>query len=211
MIQLLCCGLDEAGRGPVIGPMVMALVCSDQETMSFTGARDSKILSPSNRERIFSVIMKEARGVSYKIISSTTINEMMEHMTLNSIEEEYAKMLIRESPYEHIYVDAFDVNEERLSRKLSESTGKKVICKHKGDSLYPVVSAASIIAKVTRDSEIEKLKKIYGDFGSGYPSDPKTINFLRASIESNVDISNIVRTGWSTYRNILSQVNQRRF
>lgn len=206
----ICCGMDEAGRGPVIGPMVMAIVCSEQEVMSSIGARDSKTLSPGSRENLFEKIKERSESVHFRIITSSEINEMMNIMTLNEIEEKFAIDLINESGENRVYVDAFDVNEQRLSKKLSSATGKDVICRHKGDVLFPVVSAASIIAKVIRDREIREIIQTYGEVGSGYPSDPKTIEFLRKSIRNGNDLKPIVRTKWSTYIRIMKEEKQRR-
>jgi ribonuclease HII len=206
----LCCGIDEAGRGPVLGPMVMAIVCSSNEAMASLGAKDSKTLTPRSREKIFELISRDSEFFSYEIIGSETLNQMMNSMTLNKIEEEFALRLIDTHTCNQIFVDAFDVNEERLSHILSEKSKKNVTCKHRGDSIFPVVSAASIVAKVIRDREIEKLRKTYGNFGSGYPSDPSTIIFLKNAILKGVDISKIVRTHWVTYKNIIKQIDQKK-
>ena len=85
-----------------------------------------------------------------------------------------------------------------------------MVCEHKADAKYPAVSAASIIAKVTRDREIEKIKDQYGEVGSGYPSDPHTIDFLKREISRGTDISGIVRTEWATFRRIRSEAGNRR-
>lgn len=206
----ICCGIDEAGRGPVIGPMVMAIVCSDEETMSVIGARDSKTLSPNSRENLFVKIKERALSVNFRIVNPSEINEMMNIMTLNEIEEKVSINLIKEYGRNRIYVDAFDVNEQRLSMKLTSATGINVICKHKGDVLFPVVSAASIIAKVIRDREIREITRTYGDVGSGYPSDPKTIQFLKTSIREGRDLTPIIRNKWSTYLRIMKEEKQRR-
>lgn len=205
------CGLDEAGRGPVIGPMVVAMLCATNAAMKEIGARDSKTLSPASRERIFQRIMESGGDYSYKIIGVQDINRKMETMTLNEIEEEAYVSLIAQSVSDGThYVDSFDVNEDRLTAKLSALTGKNVLCRHKADALYPVVSAASIIAKVVRDSQIEKLKTTYGDFGSGYPSDPRTVSFLERSIDNNTDLTDIVRVHWETYRRLIARHWNRR-
>ncbi len=206
-----CGGLDEAGRGPVIGPMVMAIVESTDGTMSELGARDSKVLSASSRERLYEKIEKEAVSVNFKIITAADLNREMATKTLNVIEEQCAVSLIGSVKSKDIFVDAFDVNEGRLSAKLSGITGKSVVCRHRGDSLFPVVSAASIIAKVIRDREVREIEKKYGEIGSGYPSDPKTIKFLQRCRENGADITSIARTSWITYRRIFGSGKQTRF
>ncbi len=135
------------------------------------------------------------------------INRLMDIQTLNEIEENaYASLILSHSGREKVYVDSFDVMPERLQEKLSSITKHEVICRHHADSLFPVVSAASIVAKVIRDREIRKLNEKYGNFGSGYPSDPRTVKFITDSLKNGLDISSMVRKHWSTYRRILSQV-----
>ena len=203
----VACGVDEAGRGPVIGPLVVALVCGSNKALQNIGARDSKTLSPASRERLFFDIQKIASEVSYRIIPPDEINRRMDSQSLNEIEEDtYASLIVNSSGRERVYVDSFDVLPERLQHKLSSITKREVICRHHADSMFPVVSAASIVAKVIRDSEIRKLSEKYGNFGSGYPSDPRTVRFLTEALRNGLDISGIVRKHWSTYRRILSQV-----
>ncbi|KJE49613.1 MULTISPECIES: ribonuclease HII [Acidiplasma] len=196
------CGIDEAGRGPVIGPMVMAILCSDESIKSL-GVRDSKQLSPFQRNKLFEDLKNMENN--YVIIQPYEIDNYVKKNQLNILELKYAIYLIDSVKCENIYVDAFDVNEIRLEDELKRRTGKNITCRHKADSIYPVVSGASIIAKVIRDSEIEKLHKIYGNFGSGYPSDPRTINFLKNAIENHMDIDGIVRKEWKTYKNLLNK------
>ena len=199
---MINCGIDEAGRGPVIGPMVMAILCGDDNEIKELGARDSKKLSPSRREYLFNYLTKY--NYKYFIIDPEKIDEYVKNRQLNVMEEEYAVKLIdyAENSYA-VYIDSFDVDEKRLEDKLKKYTGKKITCKHHADAIYPVVSGASIIAKVIRDNEIKKLHEIYGDFGSGYPSDERTVKFLEYSIKNNIDIGKIVRKQWKTYKNIL--------
>ncbi|MCL4480269.1 MAG: ribonuclease HII [Candidatus Thermoplasmatota archaeon] len=207
----LACGVDEAGRGPVIGPMVIAIVCGSNSAMKAAGARDSKILSPSSRERLYSEIERIANEISYRIITPDELNKRMENETLNEIEEDaYVSLILHANTSTKVYVDSFDVLPERLEQKLSSMTNRVVVCRHRADSIFPVVSAASIIAKVVRDREILKLSEKYGDIGSGYPSDPRTIRFLTESLRNGTDISVIVRTHWSTYRRIMAEVRSGR-
>ncbi|WP_393971452.1 ribonuclease HII [Oxyplasma meridianum] len=197
------CGIDEAGRGPVIGPMVMAMVCGDPAELKKAGVRDSKELTPARREMLFDRMDRLNLHKSLVVISPGEINDMMERITLNEIERHFALQLLRDAECD-VYVDSFDVNPERLSKSLSLESGKKVFCAHRADSNYPSVSAASIVAKVIRDREIRALSEKYGEIGSGYPSDPRTIKFLQTSIENRVDLSKIVRVKWKTYQNLIS-------
>ena len=203
-------GIDEAGKGPVIGPMAIAIVVADEDEMKKTGARDSKTLSQASRLRMGRLIMERAAYWNVKVIYSEDLNKKMEEMTINKIEENEVSEIIKNSPCNDFVVDSFDVNERRLSDLLSEMTAKNVICKHKADSLYVNVSAASILAKLKREEEMDRIRMEYGDVGSGYPSDPKTINFLKEAIKDGMDIKGIVRTHWKTYTGILDDFRQRK-
>ncbi|MGP6294576.1 ribonuclease HII [Caldiplasma sukawensis] len=194
------CGMDEAGRGPVIGPMVIASVVSDDETMKKAGAKDSKQLTPGRREYIFERIKNEAIEIKYVIINSSEINSFMKKNNLNELEFKKYKELIEIIDCDHFVIDSFDVSEERLSTQLSDLTGKKVSCFHRADKNFPVVSAASIVAKHYRESEMEKIRRKYGDCGSGYPSDPKTIEFLRDNVNNERLVDEIVRREWITFK-----------
>ena len=202
------CGLDEAGRGPVIGPMVVAIVCCDPLQIKEIGVRDSKKLTPERRSYLFDRIMASSICVEIETIPSTVINGEMQYRTLNEIEYDRFLSLIRKCGKD-AYVDAFDVDPERLSRRLSTDSDFKIIAEHGADDRYPSVSAASIIAKVTRDREIENLHEIYGDFGSGYPSDPATVKFLKQSLQNGINIEDIVRKEWKTWKDLTSGKKQK--
>ncbi len=197
------CGLDEAGRGPVIGPMVIALVCGDASEIAGLGVKDSKLLSPSRREALFPAIKEIADCVEVRIVSVAEINTEMQQFTMNEIEHSRYLDLIMKVKYP-AYVDAFDVNAERLETRLSRESGHEVHAMHRADSIYAVVSAASIIAKVTRDRLVREIAMEFGDFGSGYPSDPRTIEFLKTCIANRIDVSGIVRTEWITWKRLQS-------
>jgi ribonuclease HII len=197
------CGIDEAGRGPLIGPMVMAVLCGDSNELKYIGVADSKKLSPKRREFLYAQLAGFKQN--FIIIGPGEIDKYVKDKKLNIMEEIYAKKLILSSTENsRVYVDSFDVNEERLEAKLRESTGKEVICRHHADVIYPSVSAASIIAKVVRDREIEKLHDKFGNFGSGYPSDPRTVYFVENAIKNHVNIDCIVRHEWKTYKNLFN-------
>ncbi|MGP6239826.1 ribonuclease HII [Cuniculiplasma sp. SKW4] len=203
-------GIDEAGKGPVIGPMAIGIVVADEDIMKSIGAKDSKKLSQASRIRIGEIIRREAEYWDVNLIDSSYINERMNEMTINRMEEIEVSRIIEKSGYSHFIVDSFDVNEKRLSSVLSTMTGRSVVCRHKADQLYANVSAASILAKLSREEAMDRIRKDYGDTGSGYPSDPRTIDFLKRSIMEGVDISGIVRTHWKTYTSLLNEINQKR-
>lgn len=195
-------GVDEAGRGPVIGPMVIAVVSWRNEDAAKVGVKDSKKLTPESRRRLYSIIAKNAHCVKYRVIEPGTIDEYAVKGMLNRLEAITISGLLKECPAEVAYIDSPDPNPERF-RIMIGDVGIKLIVMNHADESIPVVSAASIVAKVVRDSIIDELKAIYGDFGSGYPSDPRTISMLREWIESG-SVPPIVRRSWATFRRLLN-------
>ncbi|WP_456420540.1 ribonuclease HII [Thermococcus sp.] len=200
-------GIDEAGRGPVIGPMVIATLVVDERNvlkLEELGVRDSKKLTPKRREKLFDEILSLVDDYVVLVLSPEEISSRAG--TLNEFEvENFAKALnsLKVRP-DIIYADAADVNEERFARELGErlSFKARIVAKHRADAIFPVVSAASIVAKVTRDREIEKLKEKYGEIGSGYPSDPRTRAFLESYYREHGEFPPIVRRNWKTLRKI---------
>jgi ribonuclease HII len=201
-------GIDEAGRGPVIGPMVMAIaVIDDMDKLKNIGVRDSKELSPQGRSRLLNVLRSILTYMDYEVIEPEIIDRYVYLNALNKLEAEVAVKLIgralRIVNLVRVYIDSPDPNAKRYGDLIRRSVGSvEVISMNKADKLIPIVSAASIIAKVTRDSIIEELHREYGDFGSGYPSDPRTIGFLRNWVREHGDLPPIVRRSWSTIRRL---------
>lgn len=197
-------GVDEAGKGPVIGPLVVCGVMCDEyglRLLEESGVKDSKKLSRESRERFYDII-KDVCEVRVVKISVEDLNRLMETYTINEIlKRAYAEIINSLKP-KIVYIDCPDVNVEHFKHEIEERTGVEVIASHKADELYPIVSAASIVAKVERDREIERLRKIYGDFGSGYPSDPKTVKFLRDYLKNHRKFPPIVRKKWKTLKRI---------
>ena len=118
--------------------------------------------------------------------------------------------VVRELDADVYYIDASDVNPNRFGKYVLESSGKnvKIISVHKADQLYPVVSASSIIAKVERDRAVKRLKKIYGDFGSGYPSDRKTREFLIQWIKTKGTMPPFSRRSWKTWETLTRSLDE---
>ncbi|MEM0158636.1 MAG: ribonuclease HII [Thermoplasmataceae archaeon] len=209
--EIIQCGLDEAGRGPVIGPMVIAMVCGFHNDLAHLGVRDSKVLTPRRREDLAGIIYRSAISVNFVEVTPKDLNELMQTLSLNEIELRGYAELIAKSPKEAtVLVDSFDIDTIRLQNRLREMTGRRVYCHHHADRDYPSVSAASIIAKVVRDREIEKLKVKYGNIGSGYPSDPVTVSFLKQAIQEGIDIQEIVRVKWKTFQRMIVESKNRK-
>lgn len=202
------CGIDEAGRGPVIGPMVFAGVAVENDILlKKLGVKDSKRHSPARRGKLAEEIKKIAEYETL-IITAEEIDEKRKIMTINDIEVEGFAEIIKRLKPGIVYADAADVDEERFKndilRKLDFEV--EIISKHKADDIYPVVSGASIIAKTTRDYEIEKIKEEIGvDFGSGYPSDVRTRTFLEKWINEKGNLPPYTRKSWKTVRSMRNE------
>ncbi|MCL4334360.1 MAG: ribonuclease HII [Candidatus Thermoplasmatota archaeon] len=203
----MLCGCDEAGRGPVIGPMVIAVVCGDPEKMRRIGVKDSKALSESRRESIYDLIMKDSELANYVIVTEEEIDESTFRGELNLLEARViSRMISRENEY---VIDCPDVNEERFAKLIGVLSGNdKITAKHKADVNYPLVSAASIVAKVIREREISRIKEELGDFGSGYPSDQRTVVYLRDYFRKNRKLPPHVRRSWKTVNAITSSLDE---
>ncbi|MDW7732326.1 MAG: ribonuclease HII [Methanolobus sp.] len=214
-------GIDEAGKGPVIGPMCIGGVLIEESkiiSLKNLGVADSKKIAPKKREQLASQIEKYSEKVFVLEIRPQQIDEFRKLMSMNDIMVlAFSKVLEQLHPDE-AYVDAADVNEERFGKRLLQEYAKKypdkangisIVSRHQADVIYPVVSAASIVAKVRRDALIEDLKMEIGiDFGSGYPSDPKTKQFLKDWFMEYGDLPEIVRHSWKTAENILGKSSE---
>ena len=189
-------GIDEAGRGPMIGPMVICGVLIDSKKLpelEQIGARDSKTLSHSRRLKLKVKIEQVATRIEIRSVSAADIDRLRKRTTLNEIEVAEFVSIAKALKPQKLYLDAVDVIAERFGEKIGNlsglaSKGAVIISEHKADSKYPIVSAASIIAKVERDRVISEYHKKYGDFGSGYPSDSKTVDFVKNLVRNNKEL-----------------------
>ena len=202
----MICGVDEAGKGPVIGPMVVAAVSvKNAQIIEKLGFKDSKLLTSQKREYLFELIKKNYE-YAIEIIEPEKIDKYRKENKLNLLNRKAFEKVISKLNPNIAYVDAADVNENRFGREIkSNLTNEKdtdVISMHKADSKIPVVAAASIVAKQTRELEIEKLKSQIGDFGSGYPSDERTIKFLKSYFHDNSEWPAGTRKSWKTIQRI---------
>ncbi|MCE9653162.1 MAG: ribonuclease HII [Nitrosarchaeum sp.] len=201
------CGVDDAGRGSMLGPLVIAgisLKKSNISKLSLLGVKDSKQLSPKSRENLYKKIITLVDDYYVAKISPKLIDASVDKHNLNHLEAKYmAKVILKLNP-DTSYVDSCDVNPKRFGKEISKlSNNKKIQSYHHADSRFVVVSAASIIAKVTRDREIEKLRKNY-DLGSGYPSDSKTVDFVKSYYIANHVFPIFVRKSWKPTQKILN-------
>ncbi len=203
---MLICGVDDAGRGSLLGPLVIAGVSlkrSKIRKLSSMGIKDSKKLTPAARERLYKKIIEFADDYYVARIHPKTIDRSVRKHQLNSLEAKYMAKVITKLQPNVSYVDSCDVNPARYGKEIHKITKKgKIRSYHHADSRFVIVSAASIIAKVNRDKAIAKLRKNH-DLGSGYPSDKKTINFVSDYISDKKEIPNFVRQSWKPVQNML--------
>jgi ribonuclease HII len=199
-------GLDEAGRGCVLGPLVVGgffFHMEDDTPISETGATDSKMLSAKKREAIRPKLQKIGEA---KIVEVSAIE--IDKGNLNRLEEVTFITIIRHFQPDIVYIDSpthpsgIPALTQRLKKALEDLPKMpRFIIEPKADLNYPVVGAASIFAKVHRDEQIKAL----GDVGSGYPSDPKTRRWLKGFLDRNEDFPPCVRTRWGTIEKLKQQ------
>lgn len=215
----IICGIDEAGRGPVIGPMVVAGVWineGENEILKEMAIKDSKKHTSKQREKHAKKI-REMFFHSSIIISPEDIDALRSTMSINELEVHLFATLGKRKRADVYYIDSADVDEERFGMEFKKNLGfeAKIISKHDADNLFPVVSAASIIAKVERDAEMKKIadilqKELSIPIGSGYPSDEKTRLFIKKWIEKFGDLPPYTRCSWKTVKKLMAEVNQRK-
>lgn len=198
-------GVDDAGRGPIIGPLVIAGVLLDEKDLPKLmdlGVKDSKRLSPRRREELAAEIKELAPKYHIAMLSPAEIDWVVETgkklHRLNRLEAQTMAKVITILKPDVAYVDASDVLADRFRQHIAENLAFKVqiISEHKADAKYPIVSAASIIAKVERDSALSVLREEYGNMGCGYATDPNTIKFLEKWIRKFGSYPDFVRKSW---------------
>ena len=219
-MSALILGIDDAGRGPVIGPMVLAGCILEEETkkgLKALGVRDSKQLTQKRREFLEKIIKEKSKGFETVVISPEDIDKKNgDGINLNHLEalaaaeiinklnkgKEKIKVVI-DCPSTSIlkWTDCLKMNVENLSNL-------EISCEHKADRNHVAVSAASILAKCAREREMEKLKKEFGpEIGSGYTSDPRTKKFLAKNVGNH---RKIFRKSWSTWKKAHSDSCQKK-
>ena len=172
------------------------------------GVTDSKLLSAKQREALYPEIVKLCPGVQVSRIPPKMIDRYVsrgkKYRRLNYLETIHMAKVVDLLGLDEVFVDAPDLNPKRFTQELQEllSSRPRIIAEHKADLNYPVVSAASIIAKVERDADIAALRELHGDFGSGYPSDPDTIAFLELWMKTKGVHPEFSRKSWKTWEKI---------
>ena len=214
----LICGIDEAGRGPVLGHLAIAAVVCDEQLfpeLKKLGVKDSKLLTQQKGEQLFSEITARAVAYEIRIVQPDEIDKAVDAQSsianLNWLEADVSLALLAKLQEmvqsSRAILDCQSPNKKAYRTYLYERLKDKtlaVVAEHKADVNYVIVGAASILAKVTREKEIERLQQESGiDFGSGYLTDPKTRDFLK-----NNPGASFVRKSWSSYKRIEQEKQQ---
>lgn len=208
-VTVYLAGVDEAGRGPLFGPMIIAIAVIAQEKeylLAEIGVRDSKLLTPSRRRAIRAKMEKILDFYALRVVEPAEIDDAVGRGALNILEARVISELIRValerfSSLNIVYVDSPDPKPERFGELLTQLLGKsvRVVARNGADRDFVIVAAASILAKTERDRIISELKKRYGDFGSGYPSDPKTREYAEKWLRARGEPPPFARKTWSTW------------
>lgn len=208
-------GVDDAGRGPVIGPLIIAGVLLEEKDLSILqglGVKDSKLLSPRRREQLAEEIKKIALKWHMIALPPDRIDDIVENgkklHKLNRLEAHTMAEVIAALEPDIAYVDASDVLADRFGKHIEERLPFKIkiVSEHKADRKYVAVSAASIIAKVERDRIIKELNSEYGEMGSGYMTDPKTIKFLEDWMRMHGFYPDFVRKSWKPAKKLKEDI-----
>jgi ribonuclease HII len=222
---IIIAGGDEAGRGAVIGPLVVSMIAigkGKEKRLSAIGVRDSKLLTKRKRAFLFDEIRSISEEVKTYCITNEEINTAMRSgVSINQLEAMHFARLMDEMGHDisRVYIDSPDVIAERFGMRISlfakkpmrvvgikgglrEGRRISLISEHKADIKYPVVSGASIIAKVIRDTEMEKIEAETGiTIGSGYPGDKETVAVIKEHLKSRL-LNPYIREYWKTLENI---------
>lgn len=204
------CGVDEAGKGAVLGPLVVAAVaCRKLKDLDPVPVRDSKTLSPDEREELYAIIT-ERFPYTTLVIESRDIDILRRCGTMNLVMARAHAAVISALRPKKAFVDACDVIALRYGKTVSACLDFpcRVVAEHHADENHPVVSAASIVAKVTRDRLVRELFSEFGEIGSGYPSDHLTIRFLSSYILAHKRPPSCARASWQTTRDLIYRAEQ---
>ncbi|QCC46574.1 ribonuclease HII [Halobellus limi] len=211
-------GSDEAGKGPVLGPMVAAAVRAPAAAIP-DDVDDSKRLSPAKRESIAETLReRDAVAVGVAVVSTDRIDDPETDMNTLTVAAHAEAVAAVARDGDAVVADAGDVSESRFARRVREGVADAgsdadvaVSAEHGADESYPLVAAASVVAKVRRDAEIDAIADEYAEYGpigSGYPSDPTTRDFLREYVERTGELPDCARASWSTSTDVLAAAEQ---
>tara|TARA_Y100000310_G_C20673869_1_gene811753 strand:+ start:440 stop:1081 length:642 start_codon:yes stop_codon:yes gene_type:complete len=204
------CGIDEAGRGPVIGPLVMCgLKTHDKDVLENLGVKDSKLLTDAIRRELAPKLKQQCEWYCVTVSPEEIDAAVLGESNLNWLEAEKVAEILNKLQPKQAVVDCPSPNIEAWGDYVKARVQDKtthILFEHKADLNHPEVSGASIIAKVTRDDAIAKLKEKVGiDFGNGYPSDPKTKIFLEKYWDKH---PSLFRKSWAPYKKMVAASKQ---
>lgn len=231
-------GVDEAGRGPVIGPMIYGVYYLPIELQQSLLADtyhfdDSKVLTPAVRANLMKAVctnnseLFKSSGWAIKSLSAQDISAGMlrnggsynlNAQAMDATVELIRGVIERGVNVREIYVDTIGkpaIYQKKLALIFPTI---KITVEKKADSLFPCVSAASVVAKVTRDVSCEALLEAYlsqdsnpsseeaaKTWGSGYPSDARCVGWLKSAIDPVWGFGNECRFSWGTIKDMLEQ------
>lgn len=209
-------GIDEAGRGCILGPMFVGLVVWKTERLSKLsewGVKDSKKLSDKRRRELNAKIVAEARHsvvVSFtaaemealKGENDATMNSMDEMLFARALETLPEELWSESDPKVSLFLDAADVKEERFGLSVTlrlpenrRTAFRAIVSKNHADAHFPIVSAASILAKEARETWVKDAHALYGDFKTGY-CNPATLRWLEEYRRTKGSFPDICRLSW---------------
>jgi len=213
----LTIGIDDAGRGPIIGPMILSGVLVDENSIKALenkGIKDSKQLIHSTRIQLAELIKSSVLNYKTLITTPKEIDSALrsDKLNLNTLEAMKMAQIINELNTEKekitVIIDCPSINTVKFKQTLLEYVehpeNLDIKCEHKADVNHIEVSAASILAKVQREESVSQIKEKYPDIGSGYPSDPTTKSFLKSHGSKHRD-SGIFRKTWKTWTNLFPE------
>lgn len=207
---MIIAGVDEAGRGSCLGNMVLGIALIEkkkEEKLVELGVKDSKLLPPKTREKFYKKLPKLLKEFNSMHVTAKEIDTLRTRKSLNEIEAMGIADLLNNLKHrpDVLFVDSPDPIQGNFGERIRKYLSFDVVIRseHKADLNYPIVAAASIIAKVERDASVKKLEKKFGKLGSGYPHDEATIKFINDYLNKNNRLPEIARKSWETNKNIL--------
>jgi ribonuclease HII len=211
---MLIAGVDEAGRGSILGPLVVAGVSVKESKIAKLkemGVRDSKLLTAQARTRLVDGIISLADSHHVHAIDIAEIDSCVLLRGLNRLEAKAMAQVISHIRADEVYVDCCDTNPERYRQSIAGHLEKSptIHSLHHADRIHITVSAASILAKVERDAAIQKLRKKHRNIGSGYPSDEKTMLFIKNWVARKKCAPVFARKSWKPMKLLLEELEQR--
>lgn len=205
-------GVDEAGKGPVLGSLFAAAVAADPDTLP-EAVDDSKRLPDERRETLATTLMEDPSvTVAVAEIPPTRIDDPetdMNGLTVAAHANSLTALSVDLSDLS-IHCDAGDTDAERFAERVTDRLegAAAVSATHGADASDPLVGAASIIAKQAREDHVAALAEEYGSIGSGYPSDPTTRTFLADYVAANDCLPQCARRTWATSADVLTAAEQ---